>query len=207
VILVNFERSRALDVAAAFLTGRLSLAAFRMELGAIAMESDDALVDELTAVVAEHPFDAADDSPLREAVRLILAMDTPADAHEQGRVMVVPGALWVGRGEFHGEVTYTHREGALSGAGMQLITRARSSPRSRENKMTEHLPECPCLCTDEASCLCYTADCICDELRACEDRVLNAAREAVAIAPMGSGAYNTKAADIAAIDAIKGDSA
>ncbi|MCX7348488.1 MAG: hypothetical protein NTZ54_02865 [Alphaproteobacteria bacterium] len=116
---MNFERCRALDVAAAFLTGRLSLAAFRMELGAIAMDSDDALVDELTAVVAEHPFDAADDSPLREAVRLILAMDTPADAHEQGRVMVVPGAPWVGRGGFHGEVTYTHREGALSGAGMR----------------------------------------------------------------------------------------
>ena len=71
--------------------------------------------------------------------------------------------------------------------------------------MTEHLPECPCLCTDEAYCLCYTAECICERLRACEDRVLNAAREAVARAPMGSGAYNTKAADLAAIAAIKGD--
>jgi hypothetical protein len=37
--------------------------------------------------------------------------------------------------------------------------------------MTEHLPECPCLCTDEAYCLCYTAECICDALRACEARV------------------------------------
>lgn len=119
MILVNFDRSRALDVAAAFLAGRLSLTAFRMELGVIAMDSDDVVVDELTAVVAEHPFDATDDSPLRDAVRRILAMDTPADVHEQGRAMVVPGATWVGRGEFRAEVTYTHSEGALSGAGMR----------------------------------------------------------------------------------------
>jgi hypothetical protein len=42
--------------------------------------------------------------------------------------------------------------------------------------MTEHLPECPCLCTDEASCLCYTAECICERLRACEDRVTHEER-------------------------------
>lgn len=117
---MNFDRSRALDVAAAFLAGRLSLTAFRMELGVIAMDSDDVLVDELTAVVAEHPFDATDDSPLRDAVRRILAMDTPAQAHEQGRVMVVPGATWKGKGKSNTKVSYTtHSEGAFSGAGMR----------------------------------------------------------------------------------------
>ena len=61
--------------------------------------------------------------------------------------------------------------------------------------MTEHLSECPILkpcCDDEefpehgfcgnfvgGRCLHCMAECICDELRACEDRVLNAAREAV----------------------------
>jgi hypothetical protein len=46
--------------------------------------------------------------------------------------------------------------------------------------MTEHLSECPCLCTDEVSCLCYTAECICDELRACEERTLIKAQSTVA---------------------------
>ncbi len=60
--------------------------------------------------------------------------------------------------------------------------------------MTEHLPECPILkpcCDDEqfpehgfcgnfvGRCLHCMAECICDALRACEERVLNAAREAV----------------------------
>lgn len=36
--------------------------------------------------------------------------------------------------------------------------------------MTEHLPECLALLND---------DCICDALRACEERVLDAARDAV----------------------------
>jgi hypothetical protein len=68
--------------------------------------------------------------------------------------------------------------------------------------MTEHLPECWAKHESDPP-----AWCICDELRACEERVLNAAREAVvAAAPMGSGAYNTKAADIAAIDALRKDS-
>ena len=78
--------------------------------------------------------------------------------------------------------------------------------------MTEHLPECLALLND---CT-WDGDCICKALRACEERMLttylardnfeaglHAAREAVAIAPMGSGAYNTKAADIAAIDALR----
>ena len=49
--------------------------------------------------------------------------------------------------------------------------------------MTEHLPECPC--NDKAAhpdgCLCceVASPCICDRLRACEERVLNAAREVV----------------------------
>lgn len=117
---MNFERARALDVAAAYLAGRLSLTEFRQQLGLIAMASDDALVDELTAAVAEHPFDAADDSPLREAVRRVLAMGFPAEPYEQGRVMVVPGRQFVGRGTFHGEVTHTGRAGSLSGAGTRL---------------------------------------------------------------------------------------
>ena len=61
--------------------------------------------------------------------------------------------------------------------------------------MTEHLPECPILkpcCEDEefpehgfcgnfvgGRCLHCMAECICDALRACEQRVLDAAREAV----------------------------
>ena len=61
--------------------------------------------------------------------------------------------------------------------------------------MTEHLPECPILkpcCDDEewpehgfcgnaigGRCLHCMAECICDALRACEQRMLAAAREAV----------------------------
>jgi len=50
--------------------------------------------------------------------------------------------------------------------------------------MTEHLLECPCW-------------------RGGYDKALDAAREAVANAPMASGAFNTKAADLAAIDALR----
>lgn len=61
--------------------------------------------------------------------------------------------------------------------------------------MTEHLSECPILkpcCGDQefpehgfcgnfvgGRCLHCMAECICDALRACEERVLNAAREVV----------------------------
>ncbi len=72
--------------------------------------------------------------------------------------------------------------------------------------MTEHLPECPEVYIECFGGICdceYSHVCICTALRACEARVLDAAREAVTIAPMGSGAYNTKAADIAAIDALR----
>jgi len=50
--------------------------------------------------------------------------------------------------------------------------------------MTEHEPECPCI--DKAEhpdgCLCceVASPCICDRLRACEERVLDAARNALA---------------------------
>ena len=49
----------------------------------------------------------------------------------------------------------------------------------------EHLPECPCNHADERGCFLISAetdrcvDCICPQLRACEQRVLDAAREAV----------------------------
>ena len=65
--------------------------------------------------------------------------------------------------------------------------------------MTEHLPECPILkpcCDDEewpehgfcgnfvgGRCLHCMAECICDALRACEQRMLAAAREAVFALP------------------------
>lgn len=51
--------------------------------------------------------------------------------------------------------------------------------------MTEHEPECPCI--DKAEhpdgCLCceVASPCICDRLRACEERVLDAAREAIEV--------------------------
>lgn len=47
--------------------------------------------------------------------------------------------------------------------------------------LMDHLPEClakPCDCRPR-SVMCRCADCICDRLRACEQRVLTAAREAI----------------------------
>lgn len=83
--------------------------------------------------------------------------------------------------------------------------------------MTEHLPEC-ILPTYLDAVLWRRAPqglrvpCICDELRACEDRVLNAAREAVELKTWisvyelsdESKAYNKGIrATLAAIDALK----
>lgn len=65
--------------------------------------------------------------------------------------------------------------------------------------MTEHLPECP-MSTKDA--ICCSLACICDALRACEDRVLNAAREAV----RNECSHDTDSAwcvFVAAIDALR----
>lgn len=51
--------------------------------------------------------------------------------------------------------------------------------------MTEHLPECPVEKRLRAGRTVGSQTCICAALRACEERVLNAAREAVAVL-MGS---------------------
>ena len=81
--------------------------------------------------------------------------------------------------------------------------------------MTEHLPECPILkpcCDDEewpehgfcgnaigGRCLHCMAECICDALRACEQRMIAAAREAV----VGLPEYALRDTCASAIDALK----
>lgn len=80
--------------------------------------------------------------------------------------------------------------------------------------MTEHLPEC-CVRTDDCKaepCQRCHAFCICEQLRACEERVLDAARDAVELKTWisvyelsdESKAYNKGIrATLAAIDALK----
>lgn len=76
--------------------------------------------------------------------------------------------------------------------------------------MSEHLPECPVpemdglwglpLHPEDAE-----ANCICDRLRACEQRVLNAAREAIAALPrldMSAHLIDIQRS-LAAIDALR----
>jgi len=79
--------------------------------------------------------------------------------------------------------------------------------------MTEHLPECWATYLSDPP-----AWCICDELRACQDRVLNAAREAVeaipalykirgdfdTYGPYAEGKADMKDAALSAIDALRG---
>ena len=62
--------------------------------------------------------------------------------------------------------------------------------------MTEHLPECP-----KATPKLITVNCICHSLRACEERVLDAAREAVAGLDSSGLIYEADA--LAAIDALR----
>ena len=80
--------------------------------------------------------------------------------------------------------------------------------------MTEHLPECPILkpcCDDEewpehgfcgnaigGRCLHCMAECICDELRACEARMIGAALEAV----FGLPEYSLRDTCASAIEAL-----
>jgi hypothetical protein len=45
--------------------------------------------------------------------------------------------------------------------------------------MTEHLPECPSRCTEQAFCACRSAECICERLRECEERATAAAVQRV----------------------------
>lgn len=91
--------------------------------------------------------------------------------------------------------------------------------------MSEHLPECPILkpcCDDEefpehgfcgnfaGRCLHCMAECICDALRACEERVLDDARKAVAALRGYFGAVDSRDGTVwlekinalAAIDAL-----
>ena len=69
--------------------------------------------------------------------------------------------------------------------------------------MTDHLPECPKSADRYAMAMC-----ICVRLRACEQRVLDAAREAVATMTfdslqMDQGPVATQRQVLAAIDALK----
>lgn len=81
--------------------------------------------------------------------------------------------------------------------------------------MTKHLPECPVAVARPGT---FTS-CICDALRACEARMLNAAREAVEAIPApykirgdfdtfgayAEGRADFKDAALTVIDAIKGE--
>lgn len=70
--------------------------------------------------------------------------------------------------------------------------------------MSKHLPECDCYGRSHGEC----ALCICDRLRACEKRVLDAARDAVmalttdlALSDQDTVVYRADA--LAAIDALR----
>ena len=76
--------------------------------------------------------------------------------------------------------------------------------------MTEHLPECfasLCECDDtHFKSIDCDFSCICPSLRACEQRVLDAAREAVAALDIGRDvrfSVDVQADALAAIDALK----
>ena len=76
--------------------------------------------------------------------------------------------------------------------------------------MTDHLPECiyaPEQFDTEQNIVWGWKPCICDALRACEQRVLDAAREAVAALQIGvltTGTLLLKREDaLAAIDALR----
>lgn len=77
--------------------------------------------------------------------------------------------------------------------------------------MSDHLPECPCNHADERGCFLISAetnrcvDCICPQLRACEQRVLDAAREAVAALFPQERYPDEHAAILDAIDALRED--
>ena len=69
--------------------------------------------------------------------------------------------------------------------------------------MTKHLPECPSSSPDPLA-----ADCCCSRLRACERRMLDAAREAVATMTFDplqrdQGPVATQRQVLAAIDALR----
>ena len=90
--------------------------------------------------------------------------------------------------------------------------------------MSKHLPECfasLCECDDtHFTSIDCDYSCICDELRACEQRVLTAARKAVAAlpapfkargdfdtyGPYNEGRMDMKDSALAAIDALRGES-
>lgn len=66
---------------------------------------------------------------------------------------------------------------------------------------TEHLAQCTQAlveCSDGSVRVATDYPCICERLT----EVLSAAREAVATAPVATGGYATKQADLAAIDAL-----
>ena len=84
--------------------------------------------------------------------------------------------------------------------------------------MTEHLSECPILkpCCDDLEfpehgfcgnyvgrCLHCMAECICEQLRACETRVLEAAVQRIEALPWTSETWNAHAERAAIIAAIR----
>lgn len=67
--------------------------------------------------------------------------------------------------------------------------------------MSDHLPECP---VAPRRGTINPSDCICDRLRACEQRVLDAAREAVAaVGVRKDTSHDMRVQALAAIDALR----
>ena len=73
--------------------------------------------------------------------------------------------------------------------------------------MSDHLPECPYVPNGEWTDHGWVQyHCICDRLRACERRVLDAAREAVAaVSVRKDSSYDMRVQSLAAIDALRGE--
>ena len=65
--------------------------------------------------------------------------------------------------------------------------------------MSKHLPECPVIALLIKGNSVAAGSCICSKLRACEQRVLDAAREAVAALPE----YRMRDTCVAAIDELR----
>lgn len=71
-----------------------------------------------------------------------------------------------------------------------------------ENCTSSHLPECPHANSRTATF--YGGYCVCPLLRACEQRVLDAAREAVAVVGVRKDtSYDMRVVALAAIDALR----
>ena len=90
-----------------FLSGGLSLEAFRMAITPLVMGRDDAFVDQIVGIMFADG-EGADTPELRRELRALVIGEEVPDPKQEGTMAAVPGSRMLGRGSSTSRVQRIH---------------------------------------------------------------------------------------------------